>query len=94
MTFKDTLEKFISTGLELGKVDVAYELHFYLDRLNFTDDEFETACQYLYDYYIASEIGAQELVDKFIIGFEEEMFTIDDCANDYEKVDEAIYSLL
>lgn len=101
-TYREIVNTFKASELkyDFGRLAVAYELD--CNECNLSDEDFEIACDYLFDYYKASEIGAQELVDKFVTelvdkfvtGLNMGEFTIDDCINDYEKVDNAIYNLL
>lgn len=96
MRFRDLVEKFKKSEFEnnFGRLQVAYELDCHED-ITWSEDDFEIACEYLYDYYTHSEIGSAELVEKFIIAYQNEDFTIEDILDgNTEKVDESIYCLL
>lgn len=91
--FKNVINEFKKTNLKLGEVCIAGELDSH-GEVSFTDEEFEQAANYLYDYYISSEISAQELVDKFLIAYKLGEFELSDIDTDPDKVNEAIYNLL
>lgn len=91
--FREILNKFNETKLNINEAAIAVELDGY-DDLHLTEQEFESACNYLYDYLTHSEIGVQELVRVFVAALKIKEFTITDCDIDEAKVDNAIYNLL
>lgn len=91
--FRNIVNQFKKTNLKLGEVAIAGELDSHAE-VQFTDEEFEIVCNYLYDYYISSEIGAAELVDKFLTAYQLNSFELSDLDTDTDKVDNAIYNLL
>lgn len=91
--YRNVFETFKKTNLKLGEVCIAGELDSH-EECTWSDEDFEIVCDYLYGYYLSSEISAQELVDKFIIAYQNSEFELSDIDTDPEKVDNAIYNLL
>lgn len=91
--FRNIINEFKKTNLKLGEVAIAGELDSH-EECTWSDEDFEIVANYLYDYYISSEISAQELVDKFIIAYQNAEFELSDIDTDKDKVDNAIYNLL
>ncbi len=88
--YRDSLERFNSSGLYLGKVLVAAEVDalFYQDGDYMPDDEqFENVCEFCYRWYENTEdVAAHEIVSTLYNLVIEKEVTYKDLTTDYEKV--------
>lgn len=60
--FRNILERFNTLGVNLNEVMIAGELDAHHET-SLTDDDFELVCNFCYDYYMGSEVSAQDLVN-------------------------------
>ena len=91
--YSDVVHKFNDTGLKFGEVAVAIELAAF-DMIDQDSEDFETACDYLYDYYISTDIGAAELAGLLVAALQAKQATLEDLKKNPKLVDEAIENLM
>ncbi len=77
MYYKEMLRNFDATGLSLYKVVVASEVDYYFgNRLN--EAQFETICDFVYDWIQSSEAKAEEVVVRIKNLIDDGDFSLDD----------------
>ena len=101
MNFREKLEKFKKSNLNLFELIVADEVDNYLfqneegEGVILSNNEFEIICKFVYNWYIDSNATPQEICDVLDMLFRDGDYTIQDLVNDgnnprYESVVERV----
>ena len=77
MYYKEMLRNFDATGLSLYKVVVASEVDHYLGN-RLSEDQFETVCDFVYDWIQKSEAKAEEVVTRIKSLIDSGKFSLED----------------
>jgi len=93
MYYKEMLRNFDATGLSIYKVVVASEVDYYLgNRLN--EDQFETICDFVYDWIQSSEAKAEEVVIRIKNLIDDGDFSLEDFDElSYDRERELTYAI-
>ena len=77
MYYKEMLRNFESTGLLLYKVVVASEVECLLGN-RLSEDQFETVCDFVYDWIQSTEAKAEEVVSRIKSLIDSGKFSLED----------------